>query len=257
MTFRIAIAAVALLTAFGFQHRNGPPGYKPGPGSDSPTVRKEPAWSFSKLEVTRNDFHKVRVEMQRTYGLLTGGAFIDEGKAEAAYGAYLSTKRPVDAFRALYLWNATGGSSPPMKFEALWKVLPSDEYEVARLHFIWGAGELMNALAPMGDRLLKKDPNDIQVMHIVANLRTRVIPDRDLKKAEAYAARVLKEAPGPLSYLRYGMVKMYVAKQTKDAAAGKAARVHIEKFLTTAHPRDSWHRQQATAWLKWLTDNGY
>jgi hypothetical protein len=156
---RLWLALAAAVVSNGLQQPPNPPGREPPASSQPmPKDRAVPAWANSRLEVTRADFRRVREEIHGKFGLLPRSSFVDPSYSEAAYRAYSKSKQPVDAFRTLYLWRCTGDSSAPVKFEQLWAALPTNEYEVARLHFLWAAPYPVNNATPLGERLLAKIP---------------------------------------------------------------------------------------------------
>jgi hypothetical protein len=252
----VTIGACLCLIALA-QKQTGPPGFVPNAHPIVRQVRQEPLWAKSRLQRTRADLGIARVEVEAATGPILHDAFLGESRAEAELKLYTTSRQGVHAFKALYLWIASGSDSKPTRYEDLWAVLPVDEYEVARLHFIWGAGEGINILASLGDRLLAKDPRDLEVLYVSAFLRSYFKPEMDLAKAEKYAHAALSGHQSPSTFLRYGMVKMFQARDTKSAAAGKVAKKYIDMYLGSANPKDTRHLRLARTWLTWLGQQGY
>lgn len=193
--------------------------------------RGEPAWSHSKLTQTHPEFKKVRETVFKEFGILPENEPIPETRAMSAFADYGRSKKPVDAFRTLCLWAGTHRGVGPIKFYSLWDVLPKDDYEVARLHFLWGADDAANALCPLGDRLLAVNSKDAEVLGAMAVLRAAIWPDHDFAKATNYAAELMRLTPCRMSYFRYGQVFAEKFKASKDQKDAQVARSYLEKYL--------------------------
>src|SRR5579862_1670436 len=128
-------------------------------------------WMASRLDAGRPEFVAIRRQIQQTYGQVPEGAPPTSESVAAAVKKMASTKKPEDVFSAIYLKVCAGDRQLPPGALDPWKILPEDDIEVARLHFLWADNE---AAKPLGDRIIAKTPSDAEVLCALSWLYSHV-----------------------------------------------------------------------------------
>lgn len=219
----------------------------------------EPVWSRSELKPGKAEFRAIRANIQRKYGLIPEGALLEDDRdAKAALNQYKKTHAPADAFRAVYLALTTRDGVRSRQFRIgvdPFKHLPSDDYEVARLRFLWSWPYLEYKLKPLADRLLKVDPRDAEVLR--ADSYTRSHFGRGEEKLGVERAELaMKLAPCVRTYVRAADARAMLYLRTKDKADADKAIEHFALYFNSAR-RDDPARDVSVKCVAWLRTQGF
>lgn len=220
--------------------------------------RTEPPWAPKEFKEGRAEFRAVRLQIQKQYGAIPENALSDDDTmAKAALATYGKTRRAVDAFKAVYLSLTTRNGLVGRQFKIgvdPFKDMPSSDYEVARLRFIWEQPFVQYNLRPLGERLLRKNPNDAEVLWAHSYICTHYLGAE--QEGLELAEKVVKLAPCVRTYVRAADARatMYVRKKQPEDA--EAAVRHFGKYFASAR-KDDPARDMAQRCLDWLKKQGF
>lgn len=210
-------------------------------------------WMSSSLSSGKAEFASIREEIHRKYGDVPEGAGLTRD-ADTAIKALAKDRSQTSLFRAVYLRLCTFDPQLPKGTPDPWAVLPKDDYEVARLHFLWAAND---AAKPLGEKLLQKDPKDAEVLWRLSYLYSHVgkKPSWDPAKGITMARSAMVLAPCAKTNFRYAdALSMLLAGSRPDPATLKDCSAHFDLYLRDAKKDDPDLplAKQAKKWLAGL-----
>lgn len=219
----------------------------------------EPTWSTVAMTDSKAVFGRIRREIQSKYGSVPRDAVIPKAVSDAAISVFQKSKRKEDGFRALYLRNITDGPRDfPANTNEPWDTLPATDYEVLRLRYLWSFSKMQGNLLPLGERLLKQDPRDAEVLWAQSYILSHFGPKGIWNPAKGVelAKQALDIAPCGVTYLRYADARGTLCLESKSKTDGSIAAKYYQKYLD--YPRTTaTERKQAIAALVWLRKNGF
>ena len=131
---------------------------------------------------------------------------------------------------------------------------PPRTYQFARLLFLMETtlGGYGRALLPLSERLLQRDPNDVQVMYRSLDILNGGMFPQDTDKAIAYAQKMVHLLPRSASvYAALGSVYFDIWGRTKSKSDADQAIAGYQKFLALAPANDPF-RPRAEYMIRWL-----
>ncbi|HVT14199.1 MAG TPA: hypothetical protein VHE55_18195 [Fimbriimonadaceae bacterium] len=152
--------------------------------------------------------------------------------------AYLRSHSAVDAFRTVYLILACKKVNEAPQFKIgvdPFKDMPAGDYEVVRLRFLWEWGDITYRLRPVGDRLLARDPNDVEVLWSDSFLDSHYGGPAD---GVAKAEKAVKLYPCVRTYVRAGDAHAWMYMKTKKPEDGKRTVYWFDKYFAAAKKDD-------------------
>lgn len=222
-------------------------------------LQAEPAWSKEPFTSSNPLFRAVRKGIESKYGVPPLDACAPAVDADAAIGRYKKSKKPVDGFEAVYTVLASLHDRQfPTDVAEPWDKLPSNDYEVTRLHFLWGFGFIGDELHPCGERLLKQDANDIEVLCALSYLYCHVGKKGvwNPGRGEELAKRALKVSGCPMTYLAVADAEAMLLQTTRDKRYGSQSVAYFRKFFAAAKKNDP-RRGGAEKTYRVLVKQGY
>ncbi|CAN5450344.1 hypothetical protein BH11ARM1_BH11ARM1_04240 [soil metagenome] len=203
-------------------------------------VRTEPLWAKIIPNKTDKHFTEIRKSIEAKYGVPTT-AMVDPKIAIGMYSRNGARNSVADAFKAGYAFLATDQPENYSKeLEPIWSILPKNDWETLRLHFLCDKLNKDN-VTDVGDRLLKHFPNDLELLTRMAVIRTAIKPDQKIATARKYADQAFALRACSLTYFTVGWTRLYDGKGNpspgtrEDAATALHA---MQMFLKIANKND-------------------